>query len=106
MFLHQDVAGRNRERRPHGEKSYSLFRCKDSNSHHAQEALRRAKFKFPGRQKIIVSRKWGFTKVNRADYIQWKSENRIVSDGVNAKLLGCHGPLVARQSGRAFLQAA
>ncbi|CAN1220226.1 60S ribosomal protein L10, partial [Linum perenne] len=25
---------------------------------HAQEALRRAKFKFPGRQKIIVSRKW------------------------------------------------
>jgi ribosomal protein L10e len=33
-------------------------RCKDSNSHHAQEALRRAKFKFPGRQKIIVSRKW------------------------------------------------
>lgn len=24
----------------------------------AQEALRRAKFKFPGRQKIIVSRKW------------------------------------------------
>ncbi|CAN1220229.1 60S ribosomal protein L10 [Linum perenne] len=33
-------------------------RCKDSNSQHAQEALRRAKFKFPGRQKIIVSRKW------------------------------------------------
>ena len=33
-------------------------RCKDNNSQHAQEALRRAKFKFPGRQKIIVSRKW------------------------------------------------
>ena len=33
-------------------------RCKDANSHHAQEALRRAKFKFPGRQKIILSRKW------------------------------------------------
>ncbi|KAK6127035.1 hypothetical protein DH2020_039213 [Rehmannia glutinosa] len=32
-------------------------RCKDGNSHHAQEVLRRAKFKFPGRQKIIVSRK-------------------------------------------------
>ncbi|KAI3450225.1 hypothetical protein Pfo_006890 [Paulownia fortunei] len=30
--------------------------CKDGNSHHAQEALRRAKFKFPGCQKIIVSR--------------------------------------------------
>lgn len=33
-------------------------RCKDCNNVHAQEALRRAKFKFPGRQKIIVSRKW------------------------------------------------
>ncbi|PPR81566.1 hypothetical protein GOBAR_AA39151 [Gossypium barbadense] len=62
-------------------------RCKDSNSHHAQEALRLAKFKFPGRQKIIVSRK-GFTKYSRADYLKWKSENRIVPDGVNAKLLG------------------
>merc|ERR1712083_1177653 len=26
------------------------------------EALRRTKFKFPGRQKIFVSKKWGFTK--------------------------------------------
>ncbi|KAG0497102.1 hypothetical protein HPP92_001793 [Vanilla planifolia] len=78
-------------------------RCKDSNSPHAQEALRRAKFKFPGRQKIIVSRKWGFTKYNRTDYTKWKQENRIVSDGVNAKLLGCHGPLAKRQPGRAFL---
>nr|PNR31114.1 hypothetical protein PHYPA_027431 [Physcomitrium patens] len=34
-------------------------RCKDNNNIHAQEALRRAKFKFPGRQKIIVSRKCG-----------------------------------------------
>ena len=33
-------------------------RCKDNHGVHAQEALRRAKFKFPGRQKIIVSRKW------------------------------------------------
>uniref|UniRef100_A0A7N0ZUB4 Ribosomal protein L10e/L16 domain-containing protein n=1 Tax=Kalanchoe fedtschenkoi TaxID=63787 RepID=A0A7N0ZUB4_KALFE len=67
-------------------------RCKDSNSHHAQEALRRAKFKFPGRQKIIVSRKW-------------YSEDRIVPDGVNAKLLGCHGPLANRQPGRGFSDA-
>ncbi|PKA45679.1 60S ribosomal protein L10 [Apostasia shenzhenica] len=81
-------------------------RCKDNNSAHAQEALRRAKFKFPGRQKIIVSRKWGFTKFSRTDYMKWKQENRIVSDGVNAKLLGCHGPLAQRQPGRAFLSEA
>ncbi|XP_030540481.1 60S ribosomal protein L10 [Rhodamnia argentea] len=80
-------------------------RCKDSNSHHAQEALRRAKFKFPGRQKIIVSRKWGFTKFSRADYLKWKSENKIVPDGVNAKFLGCHGPLANRRPGQAMLPA-
>nr|GFB18998.1 60S ribosomal protein L10 [Tanacetum cinerariifolium] len=33
------------------------------------------------------------TKFSRTDYVQWKSENRIQNDGVNAKLLGCHGPL-------------
>ncbi|CBI29302.3 unnamed protein product, partial [Vitis vinifera] len=81
-------------------------RCKDGNGNHAQEALRRAKFKFPGRQKIIVSRKWGFTKFSRADYVKWKQENRIMPDGVNAKLLGCHGPLAQRQPGRAFLSGA
>lgn len=43
-------------------------RVKDSNKKGAIEALRRAKFKFPGRQKIILSRKWGFTKWNRTDY--------------------------------------
>merc|ERR1711912_46121 len=81
-------------------------RCKEPNSEIAQEALRRAKFKFPGRQKIIVSRKWGFTKYSRTDYLKWKSENRIMSDGVNAELLGCHGPLAQRQPGRAFLSQA
>lgn len=47
----------------------------------------------------------GFTKVSRTDYLKWKEENRIVPDGVNAKLLGCHGPLAARQPGKAFLEA-
>ncbi|CAD5177674.1 unnamed protein product [Musa acuminata subsp. malaccensis] len=69
-------------------------RCKDSNINHAQEALCHAKFKFPGRQKIIISGKWGFTKFSRAEYAKWKSENRIIPDGVNAKLLGCHAHLL------------
>ncbi|XWS29108.1 hypothetical protein CRYUN_Cryun25bG0127700 [Craigia yunnanensis] len=80
-------------------------RYKDSNSHHAQETLLHAKFKFPGRQKIIVCRKWGFTKFSRTDYLQYKSENRIVLDGVNAKLLGCHVPLANREPRRAFSPA-
>ncbi|PQQ05984.1 60S ribosomal protein L10 [Prunus yedoensis var. nudiflora] len=81
-------------------------RCKDTNKNHAHEALRRAKFKFPGRQKIIESRKWGFTKFSRADYVRLKAEHRIVPDGVNAKLLGCHGSLALRRPGGAFIDAA
>ncbi|KAJ0044934.1 hypothetical protein Pint_06697 [Pistacia integerrima] len=54
---------------------------------------------------IYISFFRGFTKFSRADYLRWKSENRIMPDGVNAKLLGCHGPLAHRQPGRAFLEA-
>lgn len=34
------------------------IRCKDNHAAVAEEALRRAKFKFPGRQKIVASRNW------------------------------------------------
>ena len=53
-------------------------RTKDSNQAVVQEALRRARYKFPGRQKIIVSRKWGFTNVNREDYLKLKEEKRVL----------------------------
>ncbi|XP_026679025.1 uncharacterized protein LOC103508696 [Diaphorina citri] len=39
------------------------------------EALRRAKFKFPGRQKIYVSKKWGFTKYDREEYETLRDQN-------------------------------
>lgn len=41
------------------------IRSKDNHRPVAVEALRRAKFKFPGRQKILQSNKWGFTKYAR-----------------------------------------
>merc|ERR1712209_59374 len=41
------------------------------------EALRRSKFKFPGRQKIFVSKNWGFTKWNREQYAE--SQNTVLS---------------------------
>lgn len=34
------------------------IRCRDQHQATAHEALRRAKFKFPGRQKIVASRNW------------------------------------------------
>jgi len=82
------------------------IRCKDSNGVNAQEALRRAKFKFPGRQKIIVSRNWGFTKFPRDDYVQWKKEGRIKPCGIHAQLVDVKGPLTARDPKHIFEQAA
>merc|ERR1711988_2004016 len=49
------------------------------------EALRRAKYKFPGRQKILVSDKWGFTKLTREQYTQLAAEKKLMKDGVNVK---------------------
>lgn len=54
------------------------IRCKDSNAQVIQEALRRARYKFPGRQKIIVSKKWGFTNVNREEYTKLKEAKRVL----------------------------
>lgn len=72
------------------------IRCRDAHVTVAEEALRRAKFKFPGRQKIVVSRNWGFTTYSREDYVAWKREGRLAADGLNARLLGNHGPLANR----------
>jgi len=60
---------------------------------HAKESLRRAKFKFPGRQKIFVSRKFGFTDLIKSDYYRLEKEGKIIGDGVNVKVIGQHGPL-------------
>ncbi|PIO59871.1 hypothetical protein TELCIR_18651, partial [Teladorsagia circumcincta] len=63
------------------------------NVNHAIEAFRRAKFKFPGRQLIVVSRKWGFTRWDKADYERMRAEGRLRSDGVGVQLVREHGPL-------------
>ena len=60
-----------------GQVIFSI-RCKDANAPVIQEALRRARYKFPGRQKIIVSKKWGFTNVNKEDYLKLKAEKRVI----------------------------
>jgi len=59
----------------------------------AQEALRRAKFKFPGRQTVFVSRKYGFTKIINSDFRRLQKVSKIKGDGVNVKVLAEKGPL-------------
>lgn len=59
----------------------------------AKEALRRAKFKFPGRQNVFVSRKYGFTKHVMSDFYRLQKEGKILGDGVNVKVLPQRGSL-------------
>lgn len=71
-------------------------RSKDDKRDNMVEALRRAKFKFPGRQKVVLSRKWGFTKYDRPVYQEMMDSGRLREDGVGAKYISGHGPLFAR----------
>lgn len=67
-------------------------RVKENHKENVIEALRRAKFKFPGRQKVVVSRKWGFTKWEHEDYSAMRKDGRLLPDGVHCHYFGEHGP--------------
>mmetsp|Transcript_43946 Transcript_43946/g.95479 ORF Transcript_43946/g.95479 Transcript_43946/m.95479 type:complete len:212 (+) Transcript_43946:86-721(+) len=69
-------------------------RTKEENVEAAAEAMRRSKMKFPGRQKIVVSKKWGFTKWDKEDYKRMRAEGRLVADGNQVKYIAQRGPLV------------
>merc|ERR1711974_419069 len=68
-------------------------RTKDSNKTVVLEALRRAKYKFPGRQLIVVSKNWGFTQYTRADYETLRDAGQLDYRGVHAKKTTPTGPL-------------
>uniref|UniRef100_A0ABI7YTI9 Ribosomal protein L10e/L16 domain-containing protein n=1 Tax=Felis catus TaxID=9685 RepID=A0ABI7YTI9_FELCA len=57
------------------------------------EALCRAKFKFPGRQKIHISKKWGFTKFNVDEFEDMVAEKRLTPVGCGFKYIPNRGPL-------------
>jgi large subunit ribosomal protein L10e len=69
------------------------IRCNANNVQTAKEALRRSSFKFPGRQTIVVSRKFGFTKFTKPEFYKLQKEGKIVPDGVHVKVITNHGPL-------------
>ncbi|XP_060034269.1 large ribosomal subunit protein uL16-like [Erinaceus europaeus] len=60
---------------------------------HVIEALHRAKFKFPGRQKILISKKWGFTKFNADEFEDMVAEKRLIPDSCGVKYIPNRGPL-------------
>ena len=68
-------------------------RCRPVNVKDAYEALRRAKMKFPGRQNIVVSRKWGFTKLTQKQFMEKRAAYGVLPDGAGVKYIGNTGPL-------------
>ena len=68
-------------------------RTKPTSVKDAIEGLRRCKFKFPGGQKILVSRNWGFTQYTHPEYKQLKAEGKLIPDGSHVKTRTGHGPL-------------
>lgn len=68
-------------------------RTKDSNKDVVVEALRRSRYKFPGQQKIIISKKWGFTNLNRDEYVRRRESGEIRDDGAYVKFMTKKGPL-------------
>lgn len=59
----------------------------------ALEALRRSMYKFPGRQKIIVSKNWGFTSLRREEYLEKKAAGHLLPDGAYVQFLSNKGKL-------------
>jgi large subunit ribosomal protein L10e len=68
-------------------------RAKDANAKHVIEAIRRGKFKFAGRQKILRSLKWGFTKYPREEYVALRKAGVLAADGAQVKVHNRRGAL-------------
>lgn len=87
---------------PRGSRSNKL-----SDRATALEALRRSQYKFPGRQKIIVSKNWGFTPLRREEYMEKKAGGKVLVDGAYVQFLSNHGKLAdnVRRFPAAFQEA-
>ncbi|KAI8146372.1 60S ribosomal protein L10-A [Fennellomyces sp. T-0311] len=68
-------------------------RSKDNNKAIVIEALRRSKFKFPGKQKIVISNKWGFTSMTRPEYLEARAQGKFKFDGCYVKMMPSKGKL-------------
>lgn len=68
-------------------------RTRDQHLSTAIEALRRATYKFPGRQKLIVSKNWGFTPLRRDEYAEQRDAGKFRMDGAYVQFLSTKGPI-------------
>uniref|UniRef100_A0A8D2DUK5 Ribosomal protein L10e/L16 domain-containing protein n=1 Tax=Sciurus vulgaris TaxID=55149 RepID=A0A8D2DUK5_SCIVU len=69
------------------------IRTKLQNKEHVIEVLHKAKLKFPGHQKLHISKKWGFTKFNADEFEVMVAEKRLIPDGCRVKYIPNRDPL-------------
>merc|ERR1719414_718194 len=67
------------------------IRTKPAKLAHAKEALRRARYKFPGRQKLVQGTTWGFTNFTQDEFMQLREEGRLINCGVHCKAANGRG---------------
>jgi len=68
-------------------------RAKDQHKKQVVESLRRAKYKFPGRQNIVVSNRWGFTPYTRDEFARYAGQGRMKDCGAHVSVNAGSGPL-------------
>jgi large subunit ribosomal protein L10e len=68
-------------------------RAKEAHRDHLVEALRRAMFKYPGRQKVLLSRKWGFTPFAKDFVREGLEDGTLRTDGINLRINKAKGSL-------------
>lgn len=61
----------------------------------AKDALRRAAMKYPGRQKVFVSKYMGFSDLTHQEFIKARNEGQIKGDGAFCRIRSARGPLKA-----------
>ncbi len=86
-----------------GQIIYSI-RSKDNQKDKLVEALRRASYKFAGRQHIVVSKKWGFTDHPREEYKKLRAADRFIDQGNHVTLKNGHGLISAAGVANAFVR--
>ncbi|MBZ3881797.1 60S ribosomal protein L10 [Sciurus carolinensis] len=72
-----------------GQVIMSIY-TKLQNKEHVIEALCRAKFKFPGHQKIHISKKWDFTKFNVEEFEDVVTGKWLIPDDCGLKYVPNH----------------
>ena len=75
-----------------GQILYSV-RAKELNAHVIKEAFRRARYKFPGRQYVVVSNRWGFTNLTHPQYLELAEQGRLVDRGAHVSVKNGKGAL-------------